>query len=99
MAWSDAARAAALEARRMHARAWKEVERWPITTTPGSSSYWRSQVRPMSRKILAGKLRDIRKGGTGYRGGAMTPYDVMYRAVSSTRARNQMGGAALLKKR
>jgi hypothetical protein len=75
MAWSDAARKAALEARRMHAHQKKmHVDHLPIVNTLGA------------RPQIAADLRAIRSG-TGFKSYA-SKSAVMEMAVKATNLRN-----------
>lgn len=60
MAWSDAARAAALEVRRSHARAIGRARK--IAATPGGLTKLRHETQGLTRHQLASALRSARSG-------------------------------------
>ena len=85
MSWSDAARAAALEARRLHSKAKGVVSGW-------STSYDTSHIGAAYRKEMAQQLKRIRKGAKYTAHTRFVPplhaQDAMNMAVLSTRIRN-----------
>ena len=91
MAWSDAARAAALEVRRAHSRARKSIS---ISFTSAYASYAQGAARVGHRKALARAIRAIRRNGFSH---ADYHYQrgLLERAASSTAARNHIYGGSI----
>ena len=81
MAWSDAARAAALQARRLHAKAKSQF-------TKNSDAYARASTEPKDRAATAAEIRNVRRNGVK----SYTPA-LMSRAVASTQRRNSAKAA------
>jgi hypothetical protein len=94
MAWSNAARAAALAARRMHSHARREAHGLAVST---SELYRQTAIQPSTRKRIAQHLRAFRKGGAAMRksiklgysaqSGALTK-SIYHEAAISTALRN-----------
>lgn len=99
MAWSDAARAAALEARRIHSQARRSLE--PLSYVPNRSSFWQGSVTKSYRQKLARAVRAFHSGKAESYKGPWRGFDqgtVMHRAAQSTQVRNSIyGGATALK--
>lgn len=90
MAWSDAARAAALAARRAHSSARRGAHSFAVGMSPLSRTV---ALNTQTRKNLAGHLRAFRKGGAAMRKSMKMGYtaDNLYRdATASTALRNMM---------
>ena len=90
MAWSEAARKAALEARRAHSKAKGKYGKG--SGTLGQRS-WAKYATPKARQSLATAIRNMRAGRTS---GSFNSYSAsglngkMAMAVQSTRARNYL---------
>lgn len=86
MAWSDAARAAALEARRAHAHAKTEYKKSRPTVTIG-----RGGDSELDRAHIASNLRALRSGAMNAHPQMKAAMQRVYKdAVRSTAARNAM---------
>lgn len=81
MAWSDAARAAAAEARRAHKTARGNTFGYSVDYTVGMSRY---SSDPVIRKQIAVRLRKLRMAGVK----SMSDHLAFNSAVESTRVRN-----------
>lgn len=90
MAWSDAARAAALEARRIHARTKQDKHSWQATYAKGESTHASVMSRPSVRKDLATKLKSMRKGMIP----TLDRIHLSFSAARSTALRNAYYGGA-----
>ena len=90
MAWSDAARAAALEARRRHRHTYVAFKA-EAANAPVLNKHLRL-ASPTMRKQLATKLRVMRSGKVknygGFHSSVSSPLGVISMAVLSTKARN-----------
>ena len=89
MAWSDEARRAAAEARRLHAHAKNEIYGNHKAFQEARNAFSFSSSH---RKLLAGQLKSIRSGG----GGSLKDHNAVYapkyymkQAVRSTISRNR----------
>lgn len=91
MAWSNEARAAALEVRRMHARAKKGVG---YSFTSAYASYAAGAVRKGHRKMLARAIKALRRNGIS-RPDYHYQRGLLERAASSTAARNHIYGGSI----
>ena len=91
MAWSEAARQAALEARRAKAKG-RAAAKAGGRDMFGGTRY----TDPQARKGLAGMIREFRRGGKSP-GGAKYSYhtkiETFAKAAISTQTRNMFGGA------
>ena len=94
MAWSDAARAAALEARRMHAKMKGEFSRGK---SPYSGIDSVMGARAFNRKALAADLKGFRKGKS--LGGAGIDVSMHRMSVASTAYRNVVRRAGFVAKK